>query len=93
MFMFLSSHGRSLVGLPFPPSDCLSVVFVYATCTVSWLHRRMQRPNSGDACSILFPTMWLEILCSLSSSIAVANGRVLVVCHFSFVVDRRGRRT
>ena len=47
----------------------------------------------GDACSILFPTMWLEILCSLSSSIAVADGRVLVVCHCSFVVNRRGRRT
>ena len=47
----------------------------------------------GDACSILLPTMRSEILCSLSSSIAVANGRVLKVCHFSFVVDRRGRRT
>ena len=27
--------------------------------------------------------MWSEILCSLSSSIAVADGRVLVVCHVS----------
>ena len=47
----------------------------------------------GDACNILLPTTWLKILCSLSSSIAVADGRVLVVCHFSLFVDRRGRRT
>ena len=47
----------------------------------------------GDACSILLLTMWLEILCSLSLSIAVADERVLVIYHFSFVVGRRGRRT
>ena len=82
MFMFLSSHGSSLVGLTFPPLGCLSVVFLYVTFAVSWLHRRMQRPNSWYACSILLPTMWLKIMCSLSSSIAVADGRVLVVCHF-----------
>ena len=46
MFMFLSSHGSSLVGLPFPPLGCLSVVFVYETCAVSWLHRCVQRPSS-----------------------------------------------
>ena len=46
----------------------------------------------GDACNILLPTMWSEILCSLSLSITVADGRVLVVCHLSFVVDRRGKR-
>ena len=30
--LFLSSHGSSLIGLPFPPSCCLSVVFVHVTC-------------------------------------------------------------
>ena len=47
----------------------------------------------GDACSILLPTMRSEISSPLSSSIAVADGRVCVVCHFSFVVDHRARRT
>ena len=47
----------------------------------------------GNACSILLLTMRSEIFGSLSSSIAVADGSVLVVCHFSFVVDRPGRRT
>ena len=42
MFMFLSSHGSSLVGLPFPSLGCLSVVFVYVTCAVSLLHKRVQ---------------------------------------------------
>ena len=27
-FMFLSSHGSSVIGLPFPPLDCLSDIFV-----------------------------------------------------------------
>ena len=36
--MFLSSHGSSLVGLPFPPLGSLFVVFVYVTYAVSWLH-------------------------------------------------------
>ena len=46
MFIFLSSHGSSVIGLPFPPLDYLSVVFVYVTCAVSCLHGRVQRPNS-----------------------------------------------
>ena len=93
MFMFSSSHGSSLIGLPFPPSCCWCVGLVDVTCAVSWLHRRVQGPNSWCRVQILLPTMWSEILCSPSSSIAVADGRVLVVCHFSFVVNRRGRRT
>ena len=94
MVMFLSSHGSSVIGLPFSPLDYyLSVVFVYVTCAVSWLHRRVQRPNSWCRVQILLPTMWSEILCSLSSSIAVSDGRALVFCHFLFVVDRCGRRT
>ena len=32
--LFLSSNGSSLIGLPFPPSCCLSVVFVLVTCAV-----------------------------------------------------------
>ena len=47
----------------------------------------------GDACSILLPTMWSEIFISLSSSMAVADGCVLVVCHFSFFVVFRDGRT
>ena len=92
MFIFLSFHGSSVFGLPFSPLDYLSVVFVYVTCAVSWLYRRVQRPHLWCRVQILLPSMWSEILCSLSSSIAVADGRVLVVCHFSFVVDSLGRR-
>ena len=51
--LFLSSHGSSLIGLPFPPFR--------------------------DVCNILSPTMRSEIFACLSSSIAVADGRVLVV--------------
>ena len=47
----------------------------------------------GDVCSILSPTMRSEIFDSFSSSIAVAEGRVLVVCHFSFIVGFRDGRT
>ena len=47
----------------------------------------------GDACSILLRTIRSEITGSLSSSIAMANGRVLVVCHFSFFVGFRDGRT
>ena len=36
----------------------------------------------GDASSILLPTIWSKILRSSFSSIAVTDGRVLVVCHF-----------
>ena len=54
----------------------------------------MQCPVYIDVCSDLIPTMWSEILCSLSSSIAVADGRVLVVCHVSrslLIVVAEGR--
>ena len=81
--LFLSSLGSSVIGLPFPPLGCLSVIFVGVTCAVPCLHRRVQRPNSWCRVQILLPTMWLEILCSLSSSTTVADGRVLVVCHVS----------
>ena len=68
--------------------------FVNVTCAVSCLHRHVQRPNSWCRVQILLPTMWSEILCSLSSSIAVADGRVLVVCHVSrslLIVVAEGR--
>ena len=67
----------------FRPCDVFSVLNYLDVC--SDLIR-------GDVCSILSPTMRLEIYDSLSSSIAVADGRVLVVCIFSLGVDRRGRR-
>ena len=92
--IFLSSLGSSVIGLPFPPLGCLSVIFVGVTCAVFCLHRRVQRPNSWCRVQILLPTMWSEILCSLSSSIAVADGRVLVVCHVSrslLIVVAEGR--
>ena len=53
MFMFLSSHGSSLVGLPFSPLGCLSVAFVYVTCVVSWFIDVCSDLIRGDACSIL----------------------------------------
>ena len=68
--------------------------FVNVTCAVSCLHRPVQRPNSWCRVQILLPTMWSEILCELSSSIAVADGRVLVVCHVSrslLIVVAEGR--
>ena len=68
--------------------------FVNVTCVVSCLHRRVQRPNSWCCVQILLPTMWSEILCSLFSSIAVADGRILIVCHVSrslLIVVAEGR--
>ena len=94
MFIFLSSIGRSVISLPFPPLGCLSVIFVNVTCAVSCLHRRVPRPNSWCRVQILLPTMWSEILCFFSLSIAVADGRVLVVCHVSrslLIVVAEGR--
>ena len=76
---FLSSLGSSVIGLPFPPLGCLSVIFVDVTRAVSWLHRRVQRPIRGVACSILLPTMWLEILCSLPSLDFVTDRRNSIV--------------
>ena len=43
----------------------------------------------GDVCSILSPTMRSEISCSLSSSIAVADGRfVLFVSYLSSIHEK-----
>ena len=94
MLIFLSSLGSMVIGLPFPPLGCLSVIFVDVTCAMSWLHGRVQRPNSWCRVQILLPTMWSEILCSFSLSIAMADGRVLVVCHVSrllLIVVAEGR--
>ena len=78
--LFLSSLGSSVIGLPFPPLGCLSVIFfVNVTCAVSCLHRRVQRPNSWCRVQILLPTMWSEILCSLSSLDFVTDGRNSIV--------------
>ena len=78
--LFLSSLGSSVIGLPFPPLGCLSVIFfVNVTCAVSCLHRRVQRPNSWCRVQILLPTMWSEILCSLLSLGFVTDGRNSIV--------------
>ena len=78
--IFLSSLGSSVIGLPFPPLGCLSVIFfVNVTCAVSCLHRRVQRPNSWCRVQILLPTMWSEILCSFSSLDFVTDGRNSIV--------------
>ena len=53
MFLFLSSDGSSLIGLPFQSLGCLPVVFVDVTCAVFWLHRRVQRLNSWCRVQIL----------------------------------------
>ena len=68
----------------FRPCDLCSVLIYLDVC--SDLIR-------GDVCSILSPTMRSEIFDSLSSSIAVADGHILVVCHFSFFVEFRDGRT
>ena len=89
---FLSSHGSSLIGLPFPPSV---VVYCFCSCDVrsdlvyidvcSYL-------VFGDVCSILLPTMRSEIFCSPLFFIVVADGRVLVICY-SFFHRWTSRRT
>ena len=68
----------------FRPCDMCSVLIYLDVC--SDLVR-------GDPCSILLPTMRSEISGSLSTSIAVADGLVLLVCHFSFFVEFRDGRT
>ena len=82
MFMFLSSHGSSLIGLPFSPLGCLPVVFVYVTCAVFWLHRRVQRSNSWWRVQNFVAN---PVLGDFVRSFFVnrrGDGRVLVVCHF-----------
>ena len=57
------------------------------------LLRRLQRPSSWWCVQYFVADHAVRDFRLSLSSIAVADGRVLVVCHFSFVVDRRGRRT
>ena len=83
-FIFLSSHGSSLIGLPFPPSF---VVYCFCSCDVRSDLVYIDMCSDlvfGDVCSILLSTMRLEIFCSLSQL------DVMAVCHFSFLVERRG---
>ena len=94
-----------MIGLPFPPLGCSSVIFfVNVRCAVSCLHRRVQRPNSWCHVQILLPTMWSEILCSLSSLDFVTDGRNSIVttsalidgikyyCHAFFLVTTSSQR-
>ena len=81
MFIYFSSHGRSLIGLPFPPS---SVVYSFCSCDVRNDLIDMDVCSDlvfGDVCSILLPTMQSDIFYSLSLLIVVADGRVLVICY------------
>ena len=75
----------------FRPCDVCSVLIYLNVCSVLIYLDVCSDLVRGGACSILLPTMRSEISGSLSSSIVVADGRVLAVCHFSFVVDRRGK--
>ena len=75
MFICFSSHGSSLIGLPFPPS-----FVVYCFC--SWNVRSDLVCTEmcsdlvfGDVCSILLPTMRSDIFGSLSLLIVVEDGR------------------
>ena len=92
MFRYFSSHGSSLISLPFPPSF---VVYCFCSCDVCGDLVFIDVCSDlvfGDMCSILFPTMRWNIFGSLSLLIVVANGRVLVICHnlssLDFVKDR-----
>ena len=93
-FMFLSSHGSSLVGLPFPPSSCLSVAFVYVTCAVSWLHRHVQRPNSRRRVQyfVIDHVVRHFVLAFFIDRCGERTCSGCLSC-FSFVVDCRGKRT
>ena len=75
MFIYFSSHGSLLIGLPFPPSF---VVYYFCSCDV--------RSDLVyiDVCSILLPTIRSDIFGSLLLLIVVTDGRVLVICHNLF---------
>ena len=84
MFIYISSQGSSLIGLPFPPS-----FVVYCFCS------RNVRSDLIyiDVCSILLPTMRLEIFCPLLLLIVVVDGRALVSATSSFIAGLREGRT
>ena len=55
-----SSHGSSLIGLPFPPSFVccfrsgeVRSDLVIGRCAVTWSSGRVQRPGHRDVCSDL----------------------------------------
>ena len=84
MFIHFSSHGSSLIGLPFPSSF---VVYCFCSCEVRSHVVYIDVCSDlvfGDVCSILLPTIRLDIFVSLSLLIVVADGRVLVICHNFF---------
>ena len=63
MFIFLSSHDSSLVGLPFPPSLLFACCFRLGdVCSVLVYIDVCRDLVFGDACSILLPTMRSKIL-------------------------------
>ena len=81
MFIYFSSHGSSLIGLPFPPSF---VVYCFCSCDLRSDLVYIDVCSNlvfGDVCSILLPTMRSDFFGSLSLLIVVADGRVLVISH------------
>ena len=93
MFIYFSSYGSSLIGLPFPPSF---VVYCFCSCDV---HSDLVYIDAcsdlvfGDVCNILLRTMRSDIFGSLLLLIVVADGRVLVICHNLYHAGFRGGRT
>ena len=82
--VYFSSHGSSLIGMPFPPSF---VVYCFCSCDVRSNLVYIDVCSDlvfGDVCSIMLPTMRSDIFGSLSLLIVVADGRVLVICHNLF---------
>ena len=66
MFIYFSSHGSSLIGLPFLPSF---VVYCFCSCDVcsDLVHIDVCSDLVfGDVWNILLPTMWSDIFGSLS---------------------------
>ena len=93
MFLFLSSHGSSLIGLPFPPSGCLLVVFVDVTCAVSLLHRRVRDLIRGVACRFCDRPCGRRFCALFLRRSPWRTDVFWLSVIFSFIVDRRGRRT
>ena len=84
MYIYFSSHGSSLIGLPFPPSF---VIYCFCSCDVRSDLVYIDVCSDlvfGVMCSILLTTMRSDVFGSLSSLIVMADRRVLIICHNLF---------
>ena len=84
MYIYFSSHGSSLIGLPFPSSF---VAYCFCSCGVCSDLVYIDMCSDlvfGDVCSILLPTMRSDIFGSLLLLIVVADQRALVISHNLF---------